>query len=128
MARHDDAYWDKRTDQIAKQAVDKFWLHQRKDWDRKINLAIHKALQRYEKGWDNKVNEAIERAIGVYSEDLKDKMDQVLESTDFIIQELAKKPDREEFDDLKTDVKTMTYALKSTNEDLHKLEAAVYNA
>jgi len=106
MSKFNDAYWNTRIEEIARHAVDE-------------------ALERQEDSWDEKVNEAIERAIGVYSEDLNDKMDLVLESTDFIKTQLDNMVTKDEFNELKTEVRSIAHALKATNDDVRNHEKRI---
>jgi len=74
-----------------------------------------------DKEWQQFVDRAIERAVGFYDGKTKHDISLVIEATDYISQELARKPDREEFDELKADVATLKHAFKATNQDLRQL-------
>jgi hypothetical protein len=87
--------------------------------------AAYTISMKSDKEWQQFVDGAIERAVGFYYEKTKHDIGLVLEATDFIRQELARKPDREEFDELKADVTTLKHALKATNQDLHQLAERV---
>lgn len=78
--------------------------------------------------WDKRINDAAERAAGIYYEKTKDDIQAVFEYMDLIIAKLDNQPTRDEFNDLVTKVDTIQAAVTDTNRDLHRLEAAFYNA
>lgn len=74
-------------------------------------------------GKHDDIIQAIDQAVN--KESLDDKLQLVIEATDYIKKELAQKPNREEFDDLKSDVKVISHAVTETNKDLGELKARV---
>ncbi|HVX56129.1 MAG TPA: hypothetical protein VHA37_00195 [Candidatus Saccharimonadales bacterium] len=67
---------------------------------------------------DRAADRAAERAAGVYYEKFKHDIGLVLEATGFIKERLQDMITRDEFNELKSEVKVIRYALKDTNRDL----------
>jgi hypothetical protein len=63
--------------------------------------------------------------VGILLDEIRDQNKAVLEAVGDMRQELKRVPKREEFDDLKQDVKTIKTAVKATNKDLANLDARV---
>lgn len=63
--------------------------------------------------------------LGVILEDMNDKFDRIIEAVGQMQDELQKKPDREEFDELKADVKIIKAALTDTNARVHDHEVRI---
>jgi hypothetical protein len=78
--------------------------------------------------WDQRVTEAAERAAGFYYEKTKDDFELIFESLDLIQDKIDKLPTRDEFDELKTEVRTIKLSVIDTNKELHGWDDALSNA
>lgn len=67
---------------------------------------------------DRLIDKAAERAVGIYMEETERRFDLVLEATGFINERLKDMVTRDEFNELRSEVRTIRYTLKDTNRDL----------
>lgn len=74
---------------------------------------------------DRAVERAAERAVGLYREETNRRFDLVFEATSFIKERLKDMVTRDEFQELKSEVRLIIYTLRDTNRDLRKLERRV---
>jgi hypothetical protein len=74
---------------------------------------------------DRLIEQAAHRAAGVYYEQTKHDFGLIMESTDFIKQRLENMVTRDEFNELRDEVKLIRLAVTDTNKDLRQLDKRV---
>lgn len=74
--------------------------------------------------WDRRITEAIERAVGFYYEKTKDDFQLVTEAIVSLKEQVDNMPTRDEFNELKDDVKIIKIAVTDTNKELHQHKAS----
>lgn len=70
----------------------------------------------------------LRRVAGIFSEQIKDELQVILEVVSDIQTKMIHLPTREEFNELKADIRTIKAAVKDTNRELHSITRPGYVA
>jgi hypothetical protein len=84
--------------------------------DEHLDAKLDTRFEDFEKKFGNK--------LGAFMEHLDDKFDSLAEAAQTTLEIVSNQPSREEFDALKSEVRTIRSAVTATNQDLRKLTHA----
>jgi flagellar biosynthesis/type III secretory pathway protein FliH len=112
---------DKAVDRVG-QRLDKKLDERAKQAEKHQDEKFAKFEKHQDEKLERKIQEAAERGAGIYYEKTKYDIDLVLESTGFIKTQLENMVTRDEFNELKDEVKLIRLAVTDTNKDLNQLK------